>query len=146
MPDLKEKKSRVLIIAEEPDIVKLKKKILILGECEPIIATSPRDGFKILEERYKEISMVLLDILIPNRSGYYLLEEIKTIEKYKDIRVVRFTDKRFRKALQKGKTQDVDDFISVFAKVPKNIPYCKYCGGILRKEDSLCHVCGNKVD
>jgi hypothetical protein len=25
-------------------------------------------------------------------------------------------------------------------------PYCKYCGALLAKGESICHVCGNKVD
>ncbi len=30
-------------------------------------------------------------------------------------------------------------------KEPEQAPYCKYCGGILVKGESICHVCGNKV-
>ena len=66
---------------------------------------------KIIEESYDRIALILLDIMMPGRSGYSVLEEVKNNEKYKDILVVLFTVKSFNEDVQKGKKLGADDYI-----------------------------------
>jgi len=51
------------------------------------------------------------------------------------------------------KTPDGDkEVVEIIAKIQdvvadyeEKIPYCKYCGSPLSKEEIICHICGNKV-
>lgn len=67
---------------------------------------------KIIEESYDKIALILLDIMMPGRNGYFVLEEVKNNEKYKDILVVLFTVKSFNEDVQKGKKLGADAYIT----------------------------------
>ncbi len=67
---------------------------------------------KIIEENYDNIDLILLDIMMPGRSGYSVLEEVKNNEKFKDILVVLFTVKSFNEDVQKGKKLGADAYIT----------------------------------
>ncbi len=56
-----------------------------------ITSTDTIEALKIIEERYSEISMILIETKIPHRGAYTLLDEIKGVEKYKDIFIRSFT-------------------------------------------------------
>ncbi len=83
MDDKKKKKRVVLVVDDEPDILNLTQKFLDLGEIETITSTNAKEAIKVIEERYDEISIVLLDLMMPGPSGYSVLEEIKNNDKYK---------------------------------------------------------------
>lgn len=95
---------KILIIEHEPDLLNLISKFLVLGDFEDfevIKTTNAQDALKIIKEHYNEISLVLLDIMLPGQSGYFALQEIKNNEKCKDIKVVLLTDKSFNEDIQK---------------------------------------------
>ncbi|MFX1322935.1 MAG: response regulator [Promethearchaeota archaeon] len=104
--------SEILIVDDEPDIVSLTQKFLELGGFNTITCNNGKEALKIVEERYKDISLILLDIMMPGKSGYAVLEEIKTNEKYKHIIVVLFTVKSFNEDVQKGKKLGADAYIT----------------------------------
>ena len=58
------------------------------------------------------IELILLDIMMPGRSGYSVLEHVKNNEKYKDILVVLFTVKSFNEDVQKGKRMGAYAYIT----------------------------------
>jgi len=106
-----EGKNTILIVDDEPDIVNLTEKFLKLGEFDTITSNNAKEAMKMVEENYDKIALILLDIMMPGRSGYSVLEEIKNNEKYKDILVVLFTVKSFNEDVQKGKNLGADDYI-----------------------------------
>jgi len=106
-----EGKNTILIVDDEPDIVNLTEKFLKLGEFDTITSNNAKEAMKMVEENYDKIALILLDIMMPGRSGYSALEEIKNNEKYKDILVVLFTVKSFNEDVQKGKNLGADDYI-----------------------------------
>ncbi|MFW9828762.1 MAG: response regulator [Candidatus Thorarchaeota archaeon] len=112
MDDTKKKKRVVLVVDDEPDILNLTQKFLDLGEIETITSTNAKEAIKVIEERYDEISIVLLDLMMPGPSGYSVLEEIKNNDKYKNIKVVLFTVKSFNEDIQKGKRMGADGYIT----------------------------------
>jgi hypothetical protein len=79
----------VLVIAES-DILNLLKRYYKLKSYKVITSTDTIKALKIIEERYNEISMVLIDTMMPHRGVYTLLDEIKGNEKYKDIYIRSF--------------------------------------------------------
>ncbi|MFW9940983.1 MAG: two-component system response regulator [Candidatus Thorarchaeota archaeon] len=104
-------KNTILIVDDEPDIVNLTEKFLKLGEFDTITSNNAKEAMKMVEENYDKIALILLDIMMPGRSGYSVLEEIKNNERYKDILVVLFTVKSFNEDVQKGKNLGADDYI-----------------------------------
>jgi len=104
-------KNTILIVDDEPDIVNLTEKFLRLGEFDTITSNNAKEAMKMVEENYDKIALILLDIMMPGRSGYSVLEEIKNNERYKHILVVLFTVKSFNEDVQKGINLGADDYI-----------------------------------
>ncbi len=67
---------------------------------------------KMVEENYERIVLILLDVMMPGRSGLHVLELIKNESKYNDILVVLFTVKSFTEDIQKGKRLGADGYIT----------------------------------
>lgn len=105
-------KKTILIVDDEPDIVNLTEKFLKLGDFNTITCNNGRDAMEIVKENYKRIALILLDIMMPGTSGYSVLKEIKTNNKYKDIIVVLFTVKSFNEDIQKGKKLGADGYLT----------------------------------
>lgn len=105
-------KKTILIVDDEPDIVNLTEKFLNLGEFNTITCSNGKEAMKIIDERAEEIALILLDIMMPGKSGYSVLEEIKNEERYKDIIVILFTVKSFNEDIQKGKKLGADGYLT----------------------------------
>ena len=105
-------KKTILIVDDEPDIVNLTEKFLKLGGFDTITSNNGKEAIKIIEERYKDIALILLDIMMPGVSGYRVLETIKSDQQFKDILVVLFTVKSFNEDVQKGKKLGADAYIT----------------------------------
>lgn len=89
MSDLK----KILIGDEVEDISILTEKDLQLEKYDTITCSNGYDALSILEEKYDEIALVLIDIMLPGMNGYEILTKIKS--KYPKIKVVLFTAKNF---------------------------------------------------
>ncbi|MFX1454745.1 MAG: response regulator [Promethearchaeota archaeon] len=105
-------RNTILIVDDEPDIVNLTEKFLKLGDYDTITSNNAKEAMQMVEENYDKIALILLDIMMPGRSGYSVLEEIKNSEKYKNILVVLFTVKSFNEDVQKGKKLGADAYIT----------------------------------
>lgn len=105
-------KMTILIVDDEPDIVSLTEKFLKLGDFETITCNNGKDALRILEDKHKEISLILLDLMMPGLSGYKVLENIKSNDKYQHILVILFTVKSFNEDIQKGKDLGADGYIT----------------------------------
>ena len=109
----KEKVSKtILVVDDEPDILNLTRKFLDLGNYNTITCSNGKEAMKIIAEKSNIIDLILLDIMMPGRNGYSVLEEIKTNENFKDIIVVLFTVKSFNEDIQKGKRLGADFYIT----------------------------------
>jgi DNA-binding response OmpR family regulator len=100
----------ILIVDDEPDIVNLTERFLKIGNFNTITCNNGKEALKIVEERYSDIALVLLDVMMPGKSGYEVLEEIKA--NYEDILVILFTVKSFNEDIQKGKYMGADGYIT----------------------------------
>lgn len=83
-----------------------------MGNFKTITCGNGREALEILEEKHNEISLVLLDIMMPGVSGYTVLERIKNNEDFNDILVVLFTVKSFNEDIQRGKRLGADYYIT----------------------------------
>ena len=102
----------ILIVDDEPDIVNLTEKFLNLGKFDTITCSNGKEAMKIIEEKHEQIALILLDIMMPGKSGYSVLEEIKGDQRYKDIIVILFTVKSFNEDIQKGKKLGADGYLT----------------------------------
>ena len=102
----------ILIVDDEPDIVNLTEKFLKLGGFKTLTCSNGKEAMEIISENYGNISLVLLDIMMPGKSGYSVLEEIKSNDKYKSILVILFTVKSFNEDIQKGKKLGADGYLT----------------------------------
>jgi two-component system alkaline phosphatase synthesis response regulator PhoP len=105
-------KKTILIVDDEPDIVNLTEKFLKLGNFDTITCNNGKDAMEIVKDKYSNIALILLDIMMPGISGYSVLKEIKTNDKYKDIIVILFTVKSFNEDIQKGKKLGADGYLT----------------------------------
>jgi DNA-binding NtrC family response regulator len=93
----------ILAIDDEEGLLVLLKAAL---ECQGYAvhtASSPHEAIKLYEERWREIGMVLLDLLLPQMSGELVFEELKRLNP--DVRVVLLTgcqESRADNLLKKG--------------------------------------------
>lgn len=102
----------ILIVDDEPDIVNLTEKFLRLEKLNTITASNGKEALEIIEEKYNVIDLILLDIMMPGKSGYTILKEIKANEKIKHIIVILFTVKSFMEDIQKGKKLGADGYLT----------------------------------
>lgn len=80
---------KILIIDDDPHIVKLLQSRLAVNKYETIVAMDGQEG---LEKTHKEKpDLILLDLMLPKLSGYKLCRMLKFDEKYKQIPIVIFT-------------------------------------------------------
>lgn len=80
-----------MIVEDEVEILFLVKMLLEKAGYEAIEAL---DGVEALEKLRKEkVDLVLLDITLPEKDGWSVLEEIKREEEFKDLPVIVFTGK-----------------------------------------------------
>lgn len=98
---------KVLIIS---DIVgtttrNLLKNLAKLGKFDTLTCTSGNEAKNVLEKYYSDISLILLDVLMPGRSGMEVLRYIKAEARFKHILVVLFTEKSFNEKLTKADKQ-----------------------------------------
>ena len=118
-------KGFILIVDDEKDITLLTKRFLELEHYNIISANNGNEALKIIEERYPEIVLVLLDIMMPQISGFDVLKNIKANEKYNDILVVLFSVKNFQIDIQKAKELGADGYLPKTISGKKLLDYIK---------------------
>ncbi len=105
-------KNSILICDDEPDIVSLVQKFLQLDNYNTLTCSNGKEALKVLEEKYDEILVILLDIMMPALSGFEVLRTIRTKDSYNDIKVILFTVKSFKEDIEKGKELGADGYVS----------------------------------
>lgn len=105
-------KKKILVVDDEPDIVNLTQKFLELEHYDTITCNNGKEALKIVEEKYPDIVLILLDVMMPGLSGWEVLQNLKGNDLFKDILVVLFTVKSFNEDIQKGKALGADGYIT----------------------------------
>lgn len=100
----------VLIADDNPQILELLEAYL-----EPLALTirTARDGEQVLEEVREAVpDLLLLDIMMPKRSGYEVCRELKAHEAFARIPIILVTALNEEGDRQRGEESGADDFIS----------------------------------
>ncbi len=106
MQESTEKTYTILVIEDEPDMLRLLERILDSAGYRVILATAGNVGMALIREH--EPDLVLLDIMMPGPDGYMTLESIR---KYCNVPVIMVTARRDTEALQRAINLGADDFI-----------------------------------
>ena len=106
------KRRLIMVVDDEPDILNLTEKFLKLDpNFDTITCANAKEAMNVIEERYQDISLILLDVMMPGRSGMDVLRQIKAEERYNHIKVILFTVKSFNEDIQKGNALGADGYI-----------------------------------
>jgi CheY-like chemotaxis protein len=99
------KAKTVLVIEDEADIRRFARRLLELEDYHVLEAASGDEGLRQIHET-QDLSMVLLDLRLPGRDGWVVMDEMKKDPKLSRIPVVVFSasaaEWQRKKALDKG--------------------------------------------
>ena len=85
----------ILMIEDDREMVTLGKLILEREGYKFMSAFNGQDGLKVLTDHKGEVSLVLLDIMLPQMYGWEVLERIKADETTKHIPVIMLTARHY---------------------------------------------------
>jgi len=104
---------KILVVDDDPDIIALTKKRLEAGGYQVIAAQDGAEGFNKATEENPDL--ILLDIVMPKKDGFAMLEDLKKNLSTRDIPVIILSAKGETDSLFKGeKFGAVDYFIKPF--------------------------------
>ena len=112
-----EEQARILVVDDDPDIVKALKKILELQAYRVTVATNGEECLeKVKDDRP---NLIILDLLMPKLDGFGVVRELKENPRYGRydnipiliLTAVREDASRRRYELETGLEMDVDDYI-----------------------------------
>lgn len=98
-----EHKKRILIVDDEPAIIKIIKFRLLREGYEVLEANEGMEGVEMARQEIPDL--IVLDMMMPNMTGYEVIQLLKLDEKYKKIPILVLTgqkekcDKEFTFAL-----------------------------------------------
>ena len=72
--EIKEEKKEILIIEDDSDI---RETVRMLLEGEGFLVTEAADGFEGIKKVTPHVSLIILDVMMPGKSGYETCEEIR---------------------------------------------------------------------
>ena len=101
---------RVLIADDEPNIVAALEYLLQQGGYEVLIARNGDEALAILEERPPDL--VLLDVMMPRRSGYEICRDIRKRPEWRHIKVVMLSAKGRDAEVSKGLALGADLYVT----------------------------------
>lgn len=86
---------------------------VILGNDHHILeAENGLEALGILEKEYRNIALIMLDIIMPVMDGFAFLERVKQIHEYKDIPIIFVTAETYKENILKGIEYGVCDVIA----------------------------------
>jgi len=102
-------KYKIMVVDDEPDIVKLIKISLEMANYEVIEAFS---GVEALEKTKNIVpDLYLLDIMMPDMNGYEVCQKLKADDRTKAVPVVMLTAKGQKGDAEQGLKVGADDYI-----------------------------------
>ena len=102
-------KKVVLVVDDEPDIVDLIRMSLTLANFDVLTASSGAEALKTLDS--KKADIVVLDVMMPQMTGFEVCEKIRANAKLKTLPVIILTAKGQKEDAEKGLSVGADDYI-----------------------------------
>lgn len=102
-------KHTIMVVDDEPDIVRLVKISLEMANFDVIDASSGVEALEKVKQRVPDL--FLLDIMMPDMNGYEVCQRLKADEKTRNIPVVMLTAKGQKGDAEQGLRVGADDYI-----------------------------------
>jgi DNA-binding response OmpR family regulator len=80
---------KVLVVDDDANAVKYLSALLSENGYEPVVAYDGREGLQKIEE--DGVDLIVLDVMMPKKTGFVLFKQLKRDEKFKDIPVLMLT-------------------------------------------------------
>jgi two-component system alkaline phosphatase synthesis response regulator PhoP len=87
-----EENKKILVIDDDPETVDFIKNVLRQAGYEVYAASRGQDGMALLKKVKPEL--ILLDLVLPDQSGFQVGQKIKSISRYKDIPIIAISLKK----------------------------------------------------
>ena len=101
---------KILIADDEPNIVTALEFLLARGGYEVLIARDGEEALKTLESARPDL--VLLDIMMPVKSGYEICKRIRERPEWKHVKVVMLSAKGRDAEVNKGMAMGADLYVT----------------------------------
>jgi len=105
---------KIMVVDDDEDIVNLTKTVLELGGYNVIAAHGGKECLELLEK--EKIDLVLLDIMMPEISGWDVAAKIKENPEWKNIPIVFLTAKGDTMSIGMGGMASEDYIVKPFDK------------------------------
>ncbi|UXM85009.1 response regulator transcription factor [Methanococcus aeolicus] len=103
---------KILVVEDNDDILNLIKIILELNNYEVIMASGGHEALNLLKNMQELPDLILLDIMMPEISGWDVLNIMKSNKKWKKIPVIILTALAQEKDIKIGMEKQVDGYIT----------------------------------
>ena len=113
------KKNKILVIEDEQFLVEMYKTKFELENFQVISAFSSERAISILKKNIPDL--ILLDVLLPKKSGIAFLEEIRKIKSISKVPVIIFSNYDDPIARKKAKRLGVKDYLIKTEFTPKQL-------------------------
>jgi two-component system alkaline phosphatase synthesis response regulator PhoP len=80
---------KVALIDDDVNAVKFLSVLLSENGYEPIVAHDGQEGRQKVEEN--DVDLIVLDVMMPKKTGFVLFKELKTSDRHKDIPILMLT-------------------------------------------------------
>ena len=80
---------KVLVVDDDKNAVKFLSAVLSENGYEPVAAYDGREGLEKVEQN--GIDLIVLDVMMPKKTGFVLFKELKRKDEYKDIPILMLT-------------------------------------------------------
>ena len=81
--------NKVVVIDDDENAVKFISTMLSENGYEPIVAYDGQEGLQKIEEN--DVDLIVLDVMMPKKTGFALFKQLKRSDKYKNIPVLMLT-------------------------------------------------------
>lgn len=100
---------KILILEDEENLLYLLKRKLTQEGYQVLIARDGEEGLKLIREVIPDL--ILLDLLLPKRGGFEIMEELAKEEKLKEIPVIVISNLGKREELERAKILGAKDWL-----------------------------------
>ena len=102
--------TNILVVDDEKEIADLLEIYLISDGFQVLKAYSAKEGLRILEE--KKIDLVLLDVMMPQKTGFEVCQEVRANPAIQDTRILMLTAKGRDTDVAKGLALGVNAYMT----------------------------------
>ncbi len=106
-------KPLILIVEDDPNIIRDIQKILEINECQVITAENGKEALTILSDLKKYPDLIISDILMPEMNGYNFFNAISNSPTFSHIPFIFISTLNSPEDIRFGKMLGVDDYLTI---------------------------------